>query len=442
MDYIPDYAIIINTEENKSGSDSMPRYQHTKSTWVQQNKQFDARLKDKLRKIRLLIVHIKELEGFLNSKRELPLGTLIDKNYSVFNCEKSLLAMAALCDVSNFAKQFDATDKGLRNGQMTQKHFSDKCCVIDLLLFSMLILHGNPDNKSGIKPNLIIEYLIKHNPHIISSTDKTSPAIKIKVQLQLFKEDDGPNKDRMDWIKDYQLNQLKSGANSLNSSSTTTGGRSTPSRNQSNQNNTSSNNNHNTSSNSNNKTSSDRDREKYNNKSNNSGNNIMNKINSKDSNDKVANQHEPLKEQVSEMTLDDESKVRRGGHRNAMKRKKMVEFRHHKFLLTYFKQPSFCSVCSGFIWGVHQRQAYQCSLCLLACHEKCIQNCVSDCRIYLSKNKSTSSDRSSNDGIKSSKSGDEKERFNIDIPHNWKKTTFYRPTFCSHCGAIVWGGEY
>ena len=77
-----DHAVIINTEENKSGSDSFPRYQHTKSTWVQAAKQFDARLKDKLRKIRVMLVEVGELEGFLNAKRELPLGTLIDRSYA------------------------------------------------------------------------------------------------------------------------------------------------------------------------------------------------------------------------------------------------------------------------------------------------------------------------------------------------------------------------
>ena len=105
-----DYAVIINTEENKSGSDSIPRYQHTKSTWVQptNTKQFDARLKDKLRKVRIMLIDVKELDSFLNTKQELPLGTLIDKNYGIYSCEHSLLALAALCDVTNFAKQFDA----------------------------------------------------------------------------------------------------------------------------------------------------------------------------------------------------------------------------------------------------------------------------------------------------------------------------------------------
>lgn len=200
----------------------------------------------------------------------------------------------------------------------------------------------------------------------------------------------------MDWIKEYQLNHIKTSTstnsassnnnnihnnsnNISNSNSNNTGGRSTPSnRTQSNQ------------------------------------------------------QHQNLSEQISEMSIEDESKVRRGGHRNAMKRKKKVEYRGHRFLLTYFKQPSFCSVCTGFIWGVHQRQAYQCSLCQLAAHEKCIQNCAADCR---SMEKSKDTDSSNCDG----NSNKSKERFNIDIPHSWKNKTFLKPTFCSHCGSMLYG---
>lgn len=107
-DHHPDYAIVINNEENDSKNEDQPVYRHTKSTWVQNNKQFDARLKDKLRKIRVMLVAQKDLDAFLNYKQELPLGTLIAADYALYSCEQSLLSLAALCDISNFAKQFDA----------------------------------------------------------------------------------------------------------------------------------------------------------------------------------------------------------------------------------------------------------------------------------------------------------------------------------------------
>ena len=123
------------------------------------------------------------------------------------------------------------------------------------------------------------------------------------------------------------------------------------------------------------------------------------------------------------------TKVKRGGHlRQAMKRQKQIEHKHHRFILTYFKQPSFCSVCHNFIWGIHKSQAYQCSFCQLAIHEKCIQRCAADCRSKPTSQAALESQTSAT-----------KERFNIDIPHTWKNTTFLKPTFCSHCGTMLLG---
>lgn len=43
----------------------------------------------------------------------------------------------------------------------------------------------------------------------------------------------------------------------------------------------------------------------------------------------------------------------------------------HVYKKKYFKQPTWCSHCKEFIWGVTSKQGYKCQLCNQAFHDKC-----------------------------------------------------------------------
>ena len=115
--------------------------------------------------------------------------------------------------------------------------------------------------------------------------------------------------------------------------------------------------------------------------------------------------------------------LRNSRRKNAVRRrihKKMG----HKFMATYLKQPSFCSLCNNFIWGVMGKQAYQCQLCMQSIHKRCLNKVVNQC----SQVPMTQAQHDS--GIKG---------LNMNIPHKFKKTNYGSLTFCDHCGSLLWG---
>eukprot|EP00911_Craspedida_sp_UC1_P000494 UC1_evm4s372 len=94
----------------------------------------------------------------------------------------------------------------------------------------------------------------------------------------------------------------------------------------------------------------------------------------------------------------------------------------------WFRQPTFCSLCHQFIWGVVSRQGYQCVTCGKCVHKHCHEKVIDRCPGAEELDKTI---RARNEALQ--------QRFNVNIPHKFKGKTFKSPTFCSHCGTLLWG---
>ncbi|KHJ84429.1 phorbol esters/diacylglycerol binding domain protein [Oesophagostomum dentatum] len=62
----------------------------------------------------------------------------------------------------------------------------------------------------------------------------------------------------------------------------------------------------------------------------------------------------------------------------AIKHARVHEIRGHQFVATFFRQFTFCSLCSEFMWGLN-KQGYQCQLCGTAVHKKCHEKIIMQC---------------------------------------------------------------
>ncbi|XP_074533579.1 protein kinase C, delta b isoform X2 [Halichoeres trimaculatus] len=109
--------------------------------------------------------------------------------------------------------------------------------------------------------------------------------------------------------------------------------------------------------------------------------------------------------------------------RGAFKQPKVHFIKNHEFTATFFGQPTFCSVCREFLWGLN-KQGYKCRQCNAAIHKKCIEIIIGRC---------TGTAANSRDTVF------QKERFKIDMPHRFKHYNYKSPTFCDHCGSLLWG---
>lgn len=123
------------------------------------------------------------------------------------------------------------------------------------------------------------------------------------------------------------------------------------------------------------------------------------------------------------------------GRRGAVRRR-VHQISGHKFMATFLRQPTFCSHCKEFIWGVINKQGYQCQVCTCVVHKRCHLDMVSQC----SKERQESPEVL----LEDDKSGLGRQssifrRFNVNIPHRFKVHNYRKPTFCDHCGSLLYG---
>ncbi|TRY72750.1 hypothetical protein TCAL_06715 [Tigriopus californicus] len=108
--------------------------------------------------------------------------------------------------------------------------------------------------------------------------------------------------------------------------------------------------------------------------------------------------------------------------RGAMKRR-VHQVNSHKFMATFLRQPTFCSHCGDFIWGLG-KQGYQCQVCVCVVHKRCHEFITTKCS-----------------GVKDAETNDDNQsaRFNINVPHRFVVHTYRRFTWCDHCGSLLYG---
>lgn len=121
-----------------------------------------------------------------------------------------------------------------------------------------------------------------------------------------------------------------------------------------------------------------------------------------------------------------EFKERAGfNRRRGAMRRRVHQVNGHKFMATFLRQPTFCSHCRDFIWGIG-KQGYQCQVCTCVVHKRCHSSVVTKCPGMREEQTQTEAVPAG-------------QRFNVNVPHRFVVHSYKRFTFCDHCGSLLYG---
>ncbi|KAK9891038.1 hypothetical protein WA026_013368 [Henosepilachna vigintioctopunctata] len=114
-------------------------------------------------------------------------------------------------------------------------------------------------------------------------------------------------------------------------------------------------------------------------------------------------------------------KERQGfNRRRGAMRRRVHQVNGHKFMATFLRQPTFCSHCREFIWGLG-KQGYQCQVCACVVHKRCHLLVITKCPGMRDESCQASTG------------------FNVNVPHRFVVHNYKRFTFCDHCGSLLYG---